>query len=180
MLNFHKPKLLILGAGGFGQSIAELATSLGRWSEVYFVDDCWLSKKQVNTYNIVSNIVNLENILLDGYQAIVAVGNNRLREQWSTKLKKIGVPLISIIHPNAVISPSALIAPGVIIMAGCVIGTAARLGEGVILNSGVLLDHDVEIGYYSHLSLGVKISGTKKVTVFSFLEAGTIIGQKDH
>lgn len=175
MLNLQKPKLLILGAGGFGQSIAELASSLDKWSEICFADDCWLYQKQINTYNIISNIVNLENISLEDYQAIVAVGNNSLREQWSNQLKKLNVSLTSIIHPDAVISPSALIASGVIVMAGCVIGSAVNVSEGAILNSGVLLDHNVVIGRYVHLSLGVKVAGAKKVEDFSFLGAGTVI-----
>ena len=34
-------KLLILGAGGFGQTIAEVAELLGNWESISFVDDRW-------------------------------------------------------------------------------------------------------------------------------------------
>lgn len=42
-----KSRLLILGAGGFGQAVAEIAASLGQWQEIQFVDDCWKDKKRV-------------------------------------------------------------------------------------------------------------------------------------
>ena len=32
-------KLLILGAGGFGLSIAEVAELLGNWESISFIDD---------------------------------------------------------------------------------------------------------------------------------------------
>lgn len=169
-------KLLILGAGGFGQSIAEIAILLGHWSTIYFVDDIWPMCSKVKNFEIISDVKNLENLDLSNFQAVVAVGNNKLREQWHGFLEKLKVPLATMIHPQAWISPSAQLGHGVIIMGGCVIGASARVSNGVILNLGVLLDHDVEIGQYSHLSLGVKIVSGKKVEDFSFLEAGTILG----
>lgn len=169
-------KLLILGAGGFGQAVAETAMLLGQWPEIYFADDCRSECSQVKDFEIISDIKNLENLDLSDVHAIAAVGNNQLRRQWNNRLKDLNFPLATIVHPHTWISPSVQIGLGAIIMAGCAVGTAAKIGEGVILNSGALLDHDVVIGQYAHLSLGVKIAGAKKVEEFSFLEAGTIIG----
>jgi len=169
-------KLLILGAGGFGQAVAETAMLLGQWPEIYFADDRWPECNKVKDFEIISDIKNIGKLDLSDVQVIAAVGNNHLRQQWHNRLRDSNFPLAAIVHPQAWISPSAQIGSGAIIMAGCVVGTAARIGEGVILNSGALLDHDVEIGQYAHLSLGVKIASAKKVEDFSFLEAGTIIG----
>lgn len=51
-----KKDLLILGAGGFGQSIAEVAKLLGQWERINFVDDRWPEQQQIGFYSIIENI----------------------------------------------------------------------------------------------------------------------------
>ena len=176
MLNTKKDKLLILGAGGYGKSLAEVAELMGCWSEICFVDDQWPALRIKKTYSVISNIVGLSAIDTINCSAIAAIGNNQVRHKWHDMLLGLNIPLATIIHPQAVISPSAIVKPGASIMAGCVLGTDVLVEQGCILNSGVLLDHDVKIGQYAHLSLGVKVAGGKEVQPFSFLEIGRLIG----
>ena len=171
-----KATLLILGAGGFGQSIAEVAELLGNWESISFVDDRWPEQQQAGCYPIISNIQSLENLNSHSFEAIIAVGNSQIRKKWQQLLLDLSIPMITIIHPQAVIAPSAKIGQGVSIMAGCVIGANTIIQDGVILNIGTLLDHDVIIEAFSHLSVGVKVAGGKTITASSFLGIGTIIG----
>ncbi|MCU4311789.1 acetyltransferase [Acinetobacter variabilis] len=173
-----KKNLLILGAGGFGQSIAEVAALSAQWQQIYFVDDRWPEQKQVGQYSIISNIQNLSQLQQENVEAIVAVGNNQIRQKWQQLLLDLSIPLATIIHPQAVISPSAQIGQGVSIMAGCIIGTNTIIQDGVLLNIGTLLDHDVVIEHFSHLSVGVNIAGGQRIPSGSFLEVGTRIGHK--
>lgn len=171
-------KLLILGAGGFGQSIAEVAELLGKWKSISFVDDRWPEQQWLGCYPIVSNIQNLSLIKHQDFEAIIAVGNNQIRQKWQQLLLDLSIPITTIIHPQTVIAPSAKIGQGVSIMAGCVIGTNTIIQDGVILNIGTLLDHDVIIEAFSHLSVGVKVAGGQIIPLSSFLEIGTSIGHK--
>ncbi|NKG35991.1 acetyltransferase [Acinetobacter junii] len=171
----HKSNLLVLGAGGFGKAVAEVAKSLDLWSEIFFVDDSWPNIQEVNNHKVISNIQSLEKINLDSYQAIVAVGNNQLRQKWYSLLHGLDIPFASVIDPSAVISSSTKVADGVIIMAGCIIGAAVKIQSGAILNIGTLVDHDVEIGLCAHLGIGVKVTGGKKIAPLSFLKAGTVV-----
>ena len=168
-------KLLILGAGGFGQSIAEVAEILGKRESINFVDDRWPEQQQAGCYPIISNIQSLENLNSHSFEAIIAVGNSQIRKKWQQLLLDLSIPMTIIIHPQAVIAPSAKIGQGVSIMAGCVIGANTIIQDGVILNIGTLLDHDVVIEAFSHLSVGVKVAGGKTITASSFLGIGTII-----
>ena len=168
-------KLLILGAGGFGQTIAEVAELLDNWENISFVDDRWPEQQWLGCYPIVSNIQNLSLIKQQDFEAIIAVGNNQIRQKWQQLLIDLGIPLTTIIHPHAVISPSAKIGRGVSIMAGCIVGTKTVIHDGVILNIGTLLDHDVIIEDFCHLSVGVKVAGGKRISQQTFLEVGTII-----
>lgn len=172
----EKYKLLILGAGGYGKSLAEVATLTGQWSEICLIDDQWPAIKDKNGYPVVSDMAHLKHIDLTNCAGIAAVGNNEIRSQWHDKLREMDISLATIIHPQSIISPTAKIAAGVSIMAGCIVGTDVAIDTGCILNCGVLLDHDVTIGEYSHLSLGVKVAGGKKIAGFSFLEVGSIVG----
>lgn len=168
-------KLFILGAGGGGQSIAEVAELLGKWKSISFVDDRWPEQQQAGRYTIIANIQSLETINMDDFEAIIAVGNNQIRQKWQQLLLDLSIPITTIIHPQTVIAPSAKIGQGVSIMAGCVIGTNTIIQDGAILNMGTLLDHDVIIEAFAHLSLGVKVAGGKIITQHSFLEVGTCI-----
>lgn len=171
-------KLLILGAGGFGQSIAELAELLGKWKSISFVDDRWPEQQQAGRYTIIANIQSLETINVGDFEAIIAVGNNQIRQKWQQLLLDLFIPIATIIHPQTVISPSVKIGQGVTIMAGCVIGTNTIIQDGVILNIGTLLDHDVMIQHFSHLSVGVKVAGGQIIPPRSFLKVGTSVGHK--
>lgn len=168
-------KLLILGAGGFGQTIAEVAELLGNWENISFVDDRWPEQQWLGCYPIVSNIQNLSLIKQQDFEAIIAVGNNQIRQKWQQLLLDLSIPITTIIHPQTVIAPSAKIGQGVSIMAGCVIGTNTIIQDGAILNMGTLLDHDVIIEDFCHLSVGVKVAGGKRISQQTFLEVGTII-----
>lgn len=171
-------KLLILGAGGFGQSIAEVAELLGKWKSISFVDDRWPEQQQAGHYTIITNIQSLQTSNLHSFEAIIAVGNNQLRQKWQQLLLDLSIPIKTIIHPQTVIAPSVKIGQGVSIMAGCVIGTNTIIQDGVILNIGTLLDHDVMIEHFSYLSVGVKVAGGQIIPPRSFLEVGTNVGHK--
>lgn len=173
-----KKNLLILGAGGFGHAIAEMAQILDRWECIYFVDDRWPEQKQAGCYSIISNIENLEFINSNNFDAIVAVGNNQVRQKWHHLILDLAIPLTRIIHPNTVISPSVKIGQGVCIMAGCVIGANTIIQDGVILNIGTLLDHDVIVGNFAHLSVGVKVASNNIIPASTFLEVGSIMEHK--
>lgn len=170
-----KARLLILGAGGYGLAVAEAAQLSGQWQEIIFADDRWPKTQQVGEYKIASNIANVEQLISNNIQAIVAVGNNHLREKWQKLLGDLGIRMTSIIHPQAIVSPTAQIGQGVTVMAGCVISTKTVINDGVILNIGTLLDHDVIIKAFAHLSVGVKVSSGKIIAPYSFLEVGSCI-----
>lgn len=171
-------KLLILGAGGFGQSIAEVAELLGNWENISFVDDRWPEQQQAGRYTIIANIQSLETIDSDSFEAIIAIGNNQIRQKWQQLLLDLSIPITTIIHPQTVIAPSVKIGQGVTIMAGCVIGTNTIIQDGAILNMGTLLDHDVVVEQFVHLSIGVKVASNNIIPTFSFLEVGSIIEHK--
>ncbi|WP_017395895.1 acetyltransferase [Acinetobacter haemolyticus] len=167
--------LLILGAGGHGRSVAEAALRSGQWSSIVFADDSWPQRTEVADFPVVANIEMIPTLISTITAAIPAVGNNQVRQAWFQKLKDLGIPLATIVHPSAIIGSRAMVGEGSCILAGCVIGVDVRIGDGVIVNLTSAIDHDCVIGMFSHLSVGVKITGNKEVVPFTFLEAGSIL-----
>lgn len=167
--------LLILGAGGYGLAVAEAAELTQKWQEIIFVDDRWPATQQVEGYTVISNVATLNQLALTNVEAIVAVGNNELRQQWQQVLLKLGIKLATIVHPEAVVSTRAWIGNGVSIMAGCIVSRGVVIKDGVILNIGTLLDHDVTVESCSHLSVGVKVKSNIVIPANTYVAAGICI-----
>lgn len=122
-------KLLIIGAGGYGRLVKEIAELAGIF-EVDFLDD--------NSPLAVGKIDQLEEIE-DRYDgAIVAIGNPEVKEKIFKRLKKP----TTIIHPTAVISKSAVIGKGCVIEANTVVNSEAVVKDGVFICAGAVVNHN--------------------------------------
>lgn len=169
-------RLLIVGAGGHGRSVAEAVLAAGIYELVGFVDDAAPSVAQVGSYPVLGNTRDLESYRKLADVAVVAIGNNGLREDLSKKLIAVGFQLASVIHPRAIMSPSAVLGPGCAIMAGAIIGTMARLGCGAIVNCGAVVDHDALVHDYGHLGVNACMSGESELGRGAWMQAGTALG----
>jgi sugar O-acyltransferase (sialic acid O-acetyltransferase NeuD family) len=170
------PRLLIIGAGGHGRSLAEAVTASGIHDLIGFIDDSALPNHQILGYTVWGNTQNLANYRAHADCAIVAIGNNQLREELSERLVSVGFKLITVIHPSAIVSPSAVIGQGCAIMAGAIIGTAAHLGNGVIVNCGAVIDHDAQVHDYAHLGVNTSMAGHTISGKKAWMQAGSALG----
>ncbi len=148
----YRNKLLIIGASGHGRVVADIAMKMNKWREIYFLDDD----------EAIDDCMGLKVIgkTLDAYKYrdeadfFVAIGNNFIREKVQEKLKKRGLAIATLIHPNAVIGTGVVIENGVVVMAGAVINSSSRIGKGCIINTNCTIDHDSIIEDYVHISPG--------------------------
>lgn len=168
--------LLVLGAGGHGQAVAEAALLSGDWLHVLFVDDRWPDLVESSGIAVVGNLQSLAELSSQVDAGIAAVGNNALRQRWQEALTAATIPLGSVVHPRAWISPKAEVGGGCAVMAMAVIGTHARLGDGVIVNAGAVVDHDAVLADFAHLGVGVSLAGGVRVGAAAWLQAGCNAG----
>lgn len=82
--------------------------------------------------------------------AIVAIGNNAVRERVAEKARILGFELATVVSPHAWVSPTANLGPGTIVMAGAVIQVEATIGAYGIVNTGASIDHECELGRAVH------------------------------
>ncbi|WP_028559189.1 acetyltransferase [Paenibacillus pinihumi] len=160
------PKLLILGAGGHGKVVAEIAVLMNQWDEVSFLDD------NEDLTNTIGNTSKYE-LFLNRYQyAFSAFGDNRLRTEWNSRLKVAGYSIPTLVHPNAIISSQSSIDEGTVVMPGAIINCDSSIGKHCIINTAVSVDHDCTINNSVHLSPGVRLGGSVSVDEFSWIGLG--------
>ncbi len=169
-------KLLVVGAGGHGRSVAESALLGARFELVGFVDDSWQTLPDIWGYPLLGGMDSLasQHSLVD--LAIVAIGNNALRRQLQESLIMLGFELATVVHPSALVSPSAVIGRGCAVMAGAIVGTEAQLGSGVIVNCGAIVDHHCIVEDFGHLGVKAAMAGGAVLGSFAWMQAGASLG----
>lgn len=159
-------RIVIIGAGGHGRVVADIAKACG-YNEIIFLDDTdtLLAKGKV------SNFVEYKK----DASFIVAIGNNQIREKIQNQLLKNECKVTTLVHPNAVLGSNVSIGTGTVVMAGVVINTGARIGDGAILNTSSSVDHDCIVEKYCHIAVGAHLAGTVHVGQYTWIGAGTTV-----
>ena len=161
-------RLLIIGAGGFGQMIQETAGLLG-YEEVVFLDDASKHK------DVIGKCCDYQAFLNQYDTAVAALGDNGQRLYWTEKLLEAGYQVPAIIHPSAIVSPSAVIGAGSFIMQRAVVNTHTVMEHGVLVNSGAVVDHDSYVCKGAHIGLGSVVKANCKIDAKRKVEAGEVV-----
>ena len=172
-----RPKLLIVGAGGFGQAVAEAAVESGIFDVMGFVDDRFPTIKTVADIAVVGCIKDLSSLRYTADLIFVAIGSNAARASITENVVQQGFVLATIIHPRAYVSPTVKIGSGTVVMAGSVIGSNCVLGDGVIAHYASAIDHDCVIGNYSHIGVNACVTGGVIFGKKVWLQVGCAIGR---
>ena len=176
-----KPRLLIVGAGGHGRSVAEAVLMEGKFNLIGFADDGVFARGEpVWGLPVFGAATAIENYGDLATHAVVAIGNNILRQKLFVRLQAAGFVLASVIHPNAMVSPRAQLANGVAVMAGAIVGTEAKLGQGAIVNCGAVVDHHAQVNDFGHLGVNACMAGGSVLGALAWMQAGSAIGYGVH
>ena len=137
--------LLIIGAGGYGQLVRELADRSG-YDTIDFLDD--------HLPGSAGTINDLE-ILQDRYDGcIIAIGDAEVRERIGERIRN----LVTIVHPSAVVSRSAQIDNGCVIEANTTINAHATIGKASFVCAGAVINHDAFVGKYCQIDCNAVVA----------------------
>ena len=89
----------------------------------------------------------------------VAVGDNAARRRLQDAAVAAGLVPVNAVSRFAMVSSSAVLGRGVLVAAGAVVNAMALVGDGAILNTRCSIDHDVVVGPFAHVSVGVVTGG---------------------
>ncbi len=166
-------QLQILGAGGHGKVVLDIAKLTKRFALIRCYDDFATSENVCGT---------LETLLADAEcpsNFIIALGDNYTRaKKFEFLLAQGKYPIDVVRHPSAIIADTASIGEGSVIMAGVVINPYAKIGRNVIVNTGAIIEHDCVVGDHAHIAPGAVLCGAAQVGTYSWIGAGTVVIEK--
>lgn len=141
-----KEKLLLVGAGGFGRVVSELARQS---FECAFIDDGINIGSEICDIPVIGHTENLQELFGEYKNLVIVIGNNPVRERIYNIAKNIGYSFPNLISPSAYISPYAKLGWGCVILNNAVVQNGSTVGNGVLLNPGVEIHHDCSVGDYN-------------------------------
>lgn len=156
-------RLVILGAGGYGHTVADVAHQLGYSTIV--LDDA------DSTYPLST----FSSYISDDTSFIPAFGNNAFRLEWINRIEESGGQLATLIHPTAYVSPTATINPGTVILPHAIVNTDVVINRGCIINLGAIVDHGCILEEGVHICLGAIVKGENRIEKCSKIEAGEVV-----
>ena len=162
-------KLVIIGAGGHGKVVADIAEKNG-YTDIVFLDDNG-SLNECAGFPVVGSTTLLPTFQ-DDCDFIVAIGNAEARQRIQDSIAGY---VATLVHPHASISRRVTIGEGSVVMAGAVINSDVVLGKGCIVNTSASVDHDCHIEDYTHVSVGAHIAGNVTVGTRSWVGIGATI-----
>ena len=164
--------LLIIGAGGNGRVISDIAASLNRWERIQFLDDAPDLAKQDPRFPVIGRCDDLENIIESFEDVVVGFGDNAMRSHWSERARTCGCELSTILAPTAVVSDRASLGAGSVVMPHAVVNAGVVTGISTLINTGATVDHDCQFGDSVHISPGANLGGAVQVGDRSWLGIG--------
>lgn len=141
-----KEKLLLVGAGGFGRVVSELARQT---YDCAFVDDGAEIGAIICDVPVIGRTADLQMLFAEYQKLVVAIGNNAVRERIYDMAKRIGYGFPNLISPSAYISPYAKLGWGCVVLNNAVVQNGSTVGNGVLINPGVEIHHDCSVGDYT-------------------------------
>ena len=147
-------RLIIIGAGGHGKVICDIALKNG-YSDIGFIDDC--ASGDCMGFSIIGKSDKIQALNDQKTDFIIAIGNNQIRKMIA---EKYDANWATLIHPSAQIATNVHIGKGSVIMAGAVVNADAVIGNHCIINTRAIAEHDNIIKDYVHISPGVSLGGT--------------------
>ena len=167
-------KLLILGAGGYGKTVADVARQLGTYDKIAFLDDGRTGPEILGACEEYA-------LFCDGdTQVYPAFGNNEIRKNWLERLLWEDIPVPTLVHPTAYVSPAAMLGSGTVVLPKAVVNTGVTVGIGCIINIGSLIDHDSIIGDYTHLAPGAIVKAENRIPGGIKIDSGEVIENREY
>lgn len=162
-------RLVIFGAGGYGQTVADIACQSGRYTEICFLDD-----NQTGP-DILGKCAEFTHFADEKTEMYPAFGNNTSRIKWMDRLMQAGIAVPTLVHASAYVSPKAHLAAGAIVFPKAVVNTNCQVQRGCIVNCGAIVDHGCVLEQGVHVCLGAIVKAENRIPAYTKVEAGKVI-----
>lgn len=169
-------KTIILGSGGHAKVIIEILRAAGLYEPVGCVAPGADGGGALLGVPILGDDNALPELREQGIRyAMVALGDNHLRQRLMQYVVGLGFELANAVSPAATIAASTRLGVGLAIMPGANVGPETVIEDGVIINSRASVDHDGALGYCCHIGPGATLAGCVSVGARAFVATGASV-----
>lgn len=162
-------RLIILGAGGYGRTIADIAEQSRRYEAIHMLDDAAEEK--------CAEYVRYIDQQTEFYPAF---GNNEIRLSWLGRLMDSGGALATLVHPTAYVSPKAKLHPGTAVLPHAVVNIGCEIMSGSIINCGAMVDHGCIIEAGAHICLGAIVKAENRIPRCMKIDACEVVKNRTY
>lgn len=160
------PKLVIIGAGGFGREMVAWARQSVQFEREWvirgLIDDNLSALDGMNTpAPVLGSISDYQPKSDDVF--ICALGVPKFKQKCSELIENRGGRFTRLVHRTAILGDNIEMAEGVILCPNAVISANNKLGKGVAVNLHSSVDHDAEVGDWSQINCHCDLTAAVKV-----------------
>jgi sugar O-acyltransferase (sialic acid O-acetyltransferase NeuD family) len=171
-------RVLIIGAGGHGQVVADTLMTASRHGAVEY--PCGYLDHDENLWgHVLLNLPVLGSIderdKFNHDAVIIGIGDNITRRRLFALLSRSSERFVTARHPNAVLSANCIVRHGTVVCAGVIVNAGACIGSNVILNTGCSIDHHAVIGDHAHIAPGARLGGGVTIGQGTLVGIGAIV-----
>ncbi len=172
-----KKNLLIVGAGMYAVVAYEIASDMGCFEKIAFVDD--ERNTTPNGIAVIGTTGNIDALVTEYSDIIVAIGNPDVRLSMINKLEeKISCRIACLVSPKAYVSPSAQIMSGCIVEPMAVIHSGCMIKTGCIISAGAVINHASTCCDGVHVDCNATVEGYCLVPEKTKINSGEVYKRK--
>ncbi len=159
--------LIIIGAGGYGREIYNLAKQTKSYNKEYiikgFIDDNLFALDKFRNYPKIISKIN-EYKIKENDIFICAISNIEIKKSIISIFKLQNAKFINLIHKSVRFHNNVKLGEGIIIADNSTISCECIIDDFVTINSSVCIGHDVIIGKFTNIYSFVFIGGNVKIS----------------
>lgn len=178
-----KSPLVVLGAGGTGLYMAEVAERTGRYHVAGFLDDDPIKQAEGYCGHPVLGTLAYWSNLPANTLLINSLYGPKKNQKLAGVVASLGVPdcrWATIVDPSAVVSSRATLLPGCFVGMGCVVEPMAKCERLCALLGNVYMAHHTQLGAYTVLANSVSIAGGVVVGSTCYIGANSTLREYIH
>ncbi|SBW09706.1 Sugar O-acyltransferase, sialic acid O-acetyltransferase NeuD family [uncultured Alphaproteobacteria bacterium] len=154
--------LIVIGAGGHGRVVADLARAAGFEVTGFLDPSPALRGAMVDGLPVLGDDAYLASaapgsvLLANG---VGGAGKPEIRRAVFLRFAETGHVFPALVHPRAHVSGNVALAQGCQVMAGATLQTGVQMGANALVNTGAVVDHDCRIGAHAQIAPGAVLCG---------------------
>ncbi len=170
--------LLIIGAGIYGNIAFEIASDMGCFEKIDFIDDG--RKVSYNGIEVIGTTKDLDKLSVQYNNIVVAIGNTEVRLSLLERIKyETPYRMVSLVSPKAYVSPFAQIMSCCIIEPMAVVHTGCVICQGCIISAGAVVNHASVCCEGVHVDCNATVDGYCLVSAGTKIFSGEVYKRKD-